>query len=76
VRGHSECEDTSRSPAALLRETDGFARLDVRAQLLTDDGAFICVNYAGLLELTEKVGQALATGGSTGFGDYYLRTTP
>jgi Protein of unknown function (DUF3237) len=60
----------------LLIGTDGYARLDVRAQILTDDGAFIYMNHAGLLELTEKVGQALATGGSTDFGEHYLRTTP
>jgi hypothetical protein len=59
----------------LLVGTDGFARLDVRAQLLTDDGAFIYLNYPGLLEFN-KVGQALATGGSTDYGDHYLRTTP
>jgi hypothetical protein len=60
----------------LLVGTDGFARLDVRAQLLTDDGAFVYLNYPGLLEFNEKVGQALATGGSTDYGDHYLRTTP
>ncbi|QDW37787.1 DUF3237 domain-containing protein [Bradyrhizobium sp. KBS0727] len=60
----------------MLVGTDGFARLDVRAQLLTDDGASIYLNYPGLLEFNENVGQALATGGSTDFGDHYLRTTP
>ena len=60
----------------LLIGTDGFARLDVRAQLVTDDGAFIYMNYFGLLELSEKVGQALASGGTTDYSDQYLRTTP
>ena len=60
----------------LLVGADGFARLDVRAQLLTDDGAAIYAYYPGLLELNEKVGQAIASGGSTDYGDQYFRTTP
>ncbi|MET3844076.1 DUF3237 family protein [Bradyrhizobium sp. OAE829] len=60
----------------LLVGSDGFARLDVRAQIATEDGAFIYANYPGLLELNEKVGQALATGGKTDYGDQYFRTTP
>lgn len=60
----------------LLIGADGFARLDVRAQLLTEDGASIFVCYPGLLEMNQKVGEALASGGSTDYGDQYFRTTP
>jgi hypothetical protein len=60
----------------LLIGTDGFARLDVRAQFLTEDGASIYMYYPGLLELNQKVGEALASGGSTDYGDQYFRTTP
>ena len=34
----------------LLAGADGFARLDVRAQFLTDDGVAIYSSYGGLLE--------------------------
>jgi hypothetical protein len=60
----------------LLIGSDGFSRLDVRAQFRTDDGAAVYVNYEGILQLNEAVGAALASGGSTGFGDQYFRTTP
>ncbi|TPK95031.1 DUF3237 domain-containing protein [Mesorhizobium sp. B2-4-12] len=55
---------------------DGFFRLDVRTQLVTNDGAFIYLYYPGLIELNETVTRALATGGSTEYGDHYLRSTP
>ena len=58
-----------------LLGADGFARLDVRGQLRTDDGAVVYVSYAGLLELNEAVQAALA-GGSTEYGQQYFRTTP
>jgi len=60
----------------LLIGADGFARLDVRGQFLTDDGASIYVQYAGLLEMNQKVGEAVASGGSTDYGDQYFRITP
>jgi hypothetical protein len=37
---------------ALLGD-DGFARLDVRSQFRTDDGAIVYISYSGLLELNE-----------------------
>lgn len=56
---------------------DGWARLDVRAQVQTDDGAVIYVSYGGLLELTEKVMAAVSSGTvGTEFEDQYFRTTP
>lgn len=60
----------------LLIGSDGFSRLDVRAQFRTDDGAAVYVQYQGLLELNEAVATALGTGASTGFDDQYFRTTP
>jgi len=56
----------------MLIGSDGFARLDVRAQLVTDDGAVILVSYNGLLELNQKVA-ASAGGGETKFEDQYFR---
>jgi len=56
---------------------DGFARLDVRAQIQTDDGANIYMYYDyALLEMNAKVQQALGAGGTTEFGDHYYRIAP
>jgi Protein of unknown function (DUF3237) len=60
----------------ILFGADGYGRLDVRAQLVTNDGAAIYVNYTGLIESNDKVAQALAKGGTTDYGDQYFRTTP
>jgi hypothetical protein len=60
---------------ALVGE-DGWARLDVRGQLRTDDGAFVYTTYEGVLELNEAMQRALVNGGETDFGDQYFRTTP
>ncbi len=54
---------------------DGFARLDVRGQLRTDDGAAIYLSYAGILELNAATMAGLA-GGSTEYDDHYFRTVP
>jgi hypothetical protein len=56
---------------------DGFGRLDVRAQIQTDDDAVLYLSYTGVLEMNEKVGTALAgRGEGTDFSDHYFRTTP
>jgi len=60
----------------LLVGPDGWGRLDVRAQLITDDGAAIYVSYYGILEMNEKVQGAIAAGGGTDYGDQYFRTNP
>jgi len=60
----------------ILVGPDGWGRLDVRAQFLTDDGAAIYAVYYGLLEMNEKVQRAIASGGSTDYGDQYFRTNP
>jgi hypothetical protein len=60
---------------ALIGE-DGFARLDVRGQIQTHDGAFIYTTYEGVIELNEPMREAIASGGETTFDDQYIRTTP
>ncbi len=60
----------------LLVDGQGVGRLDVRATLETDDGARIYIQYFGVLVMNEKVGEALAAGGSTDFGDTYFMTAP
>ena len=59
---------------ALLGD-DGWARLDVRGQIVTDDDAVIYFNYTGVMEVNEAVQGALA-GGETTFDDQYFRTSP
>ena len=60
----------------LLVGPDGWGRLDVRAQFLTDDGAAIYVSYTGVLEMNEAMQRAMAEGRATQYGDQYFRTTP
>jgi hypothetical protein len=57
---------------------DGFARLDVRAQIETDDGALVYLCFHGLLEMNEKVMSAIGSGGDveTDYDDQYFRTSP
>lgn len=55
---------------------DGFLRVDVRAQIETHDGAFLYVQYVGLLGMNDAVGAALQTGGGTEYGDQYFYTNP
>jgi Protein of unknown function (DUF3237) len=61
----------------LLAGADGFGRLDVRLQFVTEDGAAIYVSYFGLLEMNAKVQQALADeNATTDYGDHYFRSAP
>jgi hypothetical protein len=60
----------------ILVGSDNYARLDVRLQFRTDDGALVYLQYAGLLELNANVTQALASDAGTTYGDQYLRSTP
>jgi hypothetical protein len=55
---------------------DGMLRVDVRLQLETHDGAFLYVQYVGLLEVNEAVSAALESGGETQFSDQYFFTNP
>jgi len=61
----------------LLAGPDGFGRLDVRATFKTVDGAFIYVQYFGLIEVTETI-QGILGGADqqTSFGDQYFFTNP
>ncbi|MEG9862772.1 MAG: DUF3237 domain-containing protein [Parvularculales bacterium] len=56
--------------------SDGFLRLDVRAQIETHDGAFLYMQYFGLLEMNTAVQEATASGNETQFGDQYFYTNP
>jgi len=60
----------------LLVGPDGWGRLDVRAQFLTDDGAAIYASYYGLVEMNEKVQSAIGGASVTDYGDQYFRTNP
>jgi hypothetical protein len=55
---------------------DGFLRIDVRLQVETHDGAYLYVQYVGLLEVNAAVQRALETGGGTDYGDQYFFTNP
>jgi len=56
---------------------DGLARVDVRLQISSDDGALIYVTYDGLLELNEKAVAALGDHSlETAWRDQYFRTAP
>jgi len=56
--------------------TNGWGEIDVRGQMVTDDGAYIYAHYTGLLELNEKVINATVSGTATDWNDQYFRTTP
>lgn len=60
----------------LLVGRDNYARLDVRVQFKTNDGALIYTQFFGLFELNAKVREAMASGGNTTYADQYFRTTP
>ena len=59
-----------------LMGPDGFIRVDVRLQIETHDGAFLYMQYGGLLEVNDAVQGALANGTGTEFGDQYFYTNP
>lgn len=60
----------------LLVDDQGYSHLDVRAQIVTHDEAFIYMTYGGVLEINEAVQGALGGGDGTDWGDQYFRTTP
>lgn len=60
----------------LLAGPDGFGRLDVRAQIETDDGAFLYLQYFGLIEMNDKVQAAMGSAQETAFEEQYFRTSP
>jgi hypothetical protein len=60
----------------LLVGPDGWGRLDVRAQIQTHDNAVLYMTYHGVLEITDRVQEALEAGGETRWEDHYFRTSP
>lgn len=61
----------------MLLGKDGYARIDVRGQIRTDDAAAIYVQYVGLLELNEvSTAALLEVGKASDWDDQYFRTTP
>jgi hypothetical protein len=60
----------------ILVGPDGWGRLDVRLQILTDDGAAIYVRYLGLIEYNEAAHAANAGERSTEYDEHYFRTAP
>ena len=56
--------------------TDGYGRIDVRLQFQTHDGAFVYMEYFGLLEMNAAAVGAMTSGGGTAYEDQYFRTTP
>jgi hypothetical protein len=55
---------------------DGYLRVDVRAQVETHDGAFLYVQYVGLLELNATVQNAIGNQTGTEFTDQNFYTNP
>lgn len=60
----------------IINDEDGVGHLDVRATLLTDDGAYIYVQYYGVLVLNETVVASLEKGETVNFGDMHFVTQP
>jgi hypothetical protein len=56
--------------------SDGYLRVDVRAQVETNDGAFLYVQYLGLLEVNAVVQNAIANQTGTQFEDQHFYTNP
>lgn len=56
---------------------DGVRRQDLRAQLVTDDGATILLHYdSGLIRASEAFLKALTDGTETTWEDQYMRVVP
>lgn len=53
---------------------DGFAQIDVRAQIRTTDGVDLYLSYNGSLELNEVAAAALFGDGESAYGDNYWFT--
>ena len=58
----------------MLIGADGFMRMDVRLQLVTDDGAVLLARYHGLAEANGALRTAIETGKPTGYDDQHIRT--
>lgn len=60
----------------LLMDPHGVGRLDVRATFETEDGAWIYLQYYGVLVMNDKVRAALSGGTGIDYGDTYFMTQP
>ncbi|GAA3265665.1 DUF3237 domain-containing protein [Dactylosporangium vinaceum] len=60
----------------VLMGPDNWARMDVRAQFETADGAIIYAQYHGLIEMTDASVRAIAEGTESRYEDHYFRVTP
>jgi hypothetical protein len=60
-----------------LLSADGYARVDVRLQIATHDGAFVYVQYLGVLEANEAaLAATVDPTRETDWDDQYFRTAP
>ncbi len=59
----------------ILAGEDGWSHIDVRAQLRSDDGALIYVQYEGWIEPTEKLRRAVESLTPTDFEDQAIHTS-
>jgi hypothetical protein len=60
----------------LLLGPDGWGRLDVRLTVATHDGAFVYVQYLGVIEYTEAALAANRGERSSDFADHHFRIAP
>jgi hypothetical protein len=60
----------------LLTGNDGIGRLDVRATFETEDGAYVYLQYFGVLVINAAVVGALTQGQESQYGDTYFMTQP
>jgi hypothetical protein len=58
----------------VVRDSNGFSRIDVRLVLTTDDGANLYLAYQGLLQYSEATARAMTSGPPSDFGDTYFAT--
>lgn len=58
----------------MLVGADGFLRMDVRLQILTNDGAVLCARYRGPAEANARLRQSIASGQPTSFAEQRIRT--
>jgi hypothetical protein len=60
----------------ILTGEDGYGRLDVRLTINTDDGAYLYVQYFGVIEYNEAAQAANAGTRSSDYDEHYFRTAP
>jgi hypothetical protein len=60
----------------VLVGSDGWGRLDVRLTIHTHDGAYLYVQYFGVIEYNDAARAANAGERSSDFADHYFRTAP